>query len=158
MFNLKREVPSLELCKKLKELGFPQTDGGWYWSKWYGWYDEQPQLVFSPDGERFGEWIDEHFIKYYPPDECYKAPTFPEIIDWIPNYIYISDGNISCPNEIIDKGWWAMPDSNLPGRKVIVKDIIYGKEIEFLDTLLNSYAKLLIWLAENNYINFNREK
>ena len=33
MFDIKSEVPSMELCKRLKELGFPQNGGGWYWIK-----------------------------------------------------------------------------------------------------------------------------
>jgi len=33
MFDLKKEVPDLELCRKLKELGYPQEGGGWYWVK-----------------------------------------------------------------------------------------------------------------------------
>lgn len=35
MFNPeKKEVPSLELCKKLKELGYPQKQRYvWWWTK-----------------------------------------------------------------------------------------------------------------------------
>ena len=33
MFGLAKEVPSLELCKRLKELGYPQENGEWYWVK-----------------------------------------------------------------------------------------------------------------------------
>ncbi|MCD6384449.1 hypothetical protein J7M23_01605 [Candidatus Sumerlaeota bacterium] len=33
MFNPEKEVPSLELCKQLKEFGFPQEGGGWYWKE-----------------------------------------------------------------------------------------------------------------------------
>ena len=32
MFNVAKEVPSLELCKRLKELGYPQNGGLYYWS------------------------------------------------------------------------------------------------------------------------------
>jgi len=30
-FDLKDYVPDIELCKKLKDLGFPQDGGGFYW-------------------------------------------------------------------------------------------------------------------------------
>jgi len=30
-FNPTDEVPSLELCKRLREQGYPQNGGGWYW-------------------------------------------------------------------------------------------------------------------------------
>jgi len=33
MFDIKKVVPSLELCLKLKELGYPQNEGGFYWVK-----------------------------------------------------------------------------------------------------------------------------
>jgi len=49
MFDPKAEVPSLELCQRLKELGYPQTTGGWYWIKDEGeWI-----IVFSEDGESY---------------------------------------------------------------------------------------------------------
>ena len=66
----KKEIPSLELCKRLKELGFPQSSGGWYWrvdeySKW---------LSFYTDSE----------YKHRIPDEIFiKAPTCRKMAFWI---------------------------------------------------------------------------
>lgn len=34
--QLAQQVPSLELCKRLKELGYPESNGFSYWTKKYG--------------------------------------------------------------------------------------------------------------------------
>jgi len=66
-----KEVPSLELCKRLKELGFPQEGEGWCWYtnkeilRWKVVYNKG----FYPIEELYGEYI--------------KAPTCREMIEWI---------------------------------------------------------------------------
>ena len=67
----KKEVPSLELCKRLKELGFPQEGEGWCWYtnkeilRWKVVYNKG----FYPIEELYGEYI--------------KAPTCREMAFWI---------------------------------------------------------------------------
>jgi len=78
---IEKEVPSLELCKRLKELGFPQGGSGLYWSRWY--VNEPFRVIFSPDGEKFCGWVGEDYVEYQPPIEKYKAPTCREIIERI---------------------------------------------------------------------------
>ncbi len=70
MFEVEKEVSNLELSKKLKELGFPQEGGGWYWR-----VDEYRKwLSFYTDSE----------YKHKIPDEIFiKAPTCLEILEWI---------------------------------------------------------------------------
>jgi hypothetical protein len=51
MFTPEREVPDLELCKKLKKLGFPQCDNGFYWCKFID--SENVKLCFSFDKINF---------------------------------------------------------------------------------------------------------
>jgi len=70
MIWAEKEVPSLELCKRLKELGFPQSSGGWYWR-----VDEYKKwLSFYTDSE----------YKHRIPNEIFiKAPTCREMIEWI---------------------------------------------------------------------------
>ena len=48
MFDLTKEVPSLELCKRLKEVGYPQDGGGWYWIKY-----APLNVVSSPEDEYY---------------------------------------------------------------------------------------------------------
>ena len=85
MFNLEQEVPSLELCRKLKEVGYPQDGGGWYWIESYRdeWYIDIWDSVFlqiaklqvkdyikAPTCRELGEWIEKSSIAeeyaYYP--------------------------------------------------------------------------------------------
>jgi len=102
MFDIKKEVPSLELCKKLKELGFPQGGGGWYWIqddektewvlKFFKEIDSCPHIMLSndPDGykgdcEFNGEctiWVSNTFwsCEFL---HLIKAPTCRELIKWI---------------------------------------------------------------------------
>jgi len=80
MFDIEKEVPSLELCKKLKELGYPQDSGGWYWRKifknpnsiQYNWklvfeQENNPVLVESdikaPTCRELGEWLLKAYLK-----------------------------------------------------------------------------------------------
>ena len=72
MFNSEREVPSLELCKKLKELGYPQDGEGWYWvevKSGYKWEWKLRLLVNFPYA------VDNYKI---------KAPTVRELGEWLP--------------------------------------------------------------------------
>jgi hypothetical protein len=74
MFNPELEVPSLELCKKMKELGFPQTGGGWYWDLILG----TPSLKFV-DG-----YEDDYPIYKDGEDFVFKAPTCREMDEYLP--------------------------------------------------------------------------
>ncbi len=63
--NVKKEVPSYKICKKLKEIGIPQTGSGWYW--------EKDDTIIYIDTDTCGNYI--------------KAPTFEELRMYLPNYI-----------------------------------------------------------------------
>ena len=73
-WNPEKEVSSLELCRRLKELSYPQDGGGWYWIKTaFGWI-----LAIMLDGI----WLSErNYIKVN--DETIKdfvkAPTCREL-------------------------------------------------------------------------------
>ena len=142
MFDPKAEVPSLELCKRLKELGFPQ-EGGWYWIKDEGeWI-----IVFSEDGESYlleysgGEG--EYFTAKLPEDKV-KAPTCRELGEWLPRVIedyfleFLPKGK-----KILD--WWVVY-RNQNKTKILIP----------ADTEPNARAKMLIWLVENGYVKLRR--
>ena len=61
--DVKKEVPSYTICKKLKEIGIPQT-GGWYW---------KGDTIIYIDTDTCSDYI--------------KAPTFEELRMYLPNYI-----------------------------------------------------------------------
>ena len=73
MFDPVKEVPNLELCKKLKELGFPQDNGIWYWKlRSFGIWD----LVFYFCSDK--QKIEKNL------GVLVKAPTVCELGEWLP--------------------------------------------------------------------------
>jgi len=153
MFDVKKEIPSLEFCKKLKELGYPQKGGGWYYIEEkigyrYGW-----NLVLIRDVHRA---IDNYKI---------KAPTICEMEEVFPFEIIV-EGNskyseicrlISYKN---NEGWWyGYIPINCSLEEFIPIQIDYpDKEdwrIKFWGgTKPNACIKTFIWLIKNKYISF----
>jgi len=70
-----KEVASLELSKKLKELGFPQKEPGWFW--YANITNANYRLIFL---EEFNEKIDKDMEDYI------KAYTNSELGEWLPPY------------------------------------------------------------------------
>ena len=133
MFDPTKEVPSLEMCQKLKKLGYPQAGGGWYWVKGLGdyfiaWRLNDETLVdyyfFSP--------FDEGNIFVSRDREIIKAPTVRELGELILGHIVV-------------RGF-------KDGVEVILKHVSGNKHF-FADTEANARAKLVIWLAEEKGYN-----
>jgi len=155
MFDVEKEVPSLELCKRLKELGFPQN------RSWIIWVKEKdlPECqglceILGENGEyilTFG-WLIPENIEYI------KAPTCRELGEWLPDHL-ILDKRKPCSVLIFRKFWYKESPQNPKER--LVWCIYYDYEIKFrsiADTEPNARAKMLIWLVENGYINFKGGK
>ena len=71
MFELGKEIPSLETCKRLKKFGYPQNADGLYFYRYY--YDEPDEI-----------WIDfKNKIAWEENPECYYAPSITEFKRWI---------------------------------------------------------------------------
>jgi hypothetical protein len=132
-FDPTKEVPSFELCKKLKELGFPQEGGGFYWAI---------TDVKSPYKLLFWEETEP-----YPLIDKIKAPTCRELGEWLPYYIpklkFLhtergEDGDFHLYyDERMDNGAY-----------------IYI----IAETEPNARAKILIWLVENGYVKFEEKE
>ena len=146
MFYPEREVPSLELCKRLKELGFLQESGGWYWRKdMYGNFELEYKPWASPiekclKHEKLGG--EEIFI---------KAPTVRELGEWLP--AKIKDDSMF---ELVSI---KMKDEMKDEWLVAYTDEMTWFEGEHMveDTEANARAKMLVWLAENGYVKFEKE-
>ena len=164
-FNPELEVPSLELCKKLKELGLPQEGGGWYWKRKIS-SEIEYELVFikrfpkhcplfefplDPDefkgecciggeckkGISIGDWI-----------RCEENPliksfTSRELKEWLPVFV-ITYRNFD--GKVIVK------DLDAPNRNYTEAFIPIFKA----DTEANACAKMLIWLLRNKHIKFKK--
>lgn len=132
MFDSTREVPSLELCKKLKELGYPQHHYGFIWAKFKK--GEDFCLLYN-EGDYNKDMLKICF------DEWHKAPTVHELGEWLP-----IDINLIRKIENSNAAIW----------------IVYSKAYKYSllhkfsgQTISNAMAKMLIWLVENDYISFN---
>jgi len=148
MFDVKKEVPSLELCKKLKEIGFPQDTGGWYWIQ--NPIDiEKYSLMFLSEREY-------EFRLNFAFGELIKAPTIMEIIEYF-NNLNLQEYSISIKFDII-------------GMKDCIKIYLLKKEllnhysalksfeIYNLKDLTDNLTKMLIWLVEKAYIKLNNKE
>ena len=148
MFDVKKEVPSLALCRKLKELGYPQEGGGWYWVKTKTIGKETWRVGFQVKREdSYGRMHIDYQSEFSIPDieveEVVKAPTCRELGEWLPWYLpelkFLNaerneDGFHYCYNEETFNGCYIIAD-----------------------TEPNARAKMLIWLVENGYLCFEKE-
>ena len=132
MFDPTKEVPNLELCKKLKELGYPQKSGGWYWIR----YINDTLLVFSYNGDIF--FLDTGNI-WVRPEIIAKAPTVAELGEWLPAYGMAANRTSS---------GWVVYDNTFEER-------FNDFQVE-ANTEANARAKMLIWLVENGHVKFNK--
>lgn len=157
--NLESQVCSLELAKKLKELGIDQQSL-FYWDIW----DESSYAV--------------NYIAYHCPNlEHYQAYTASEILDILPHYIatkenesfnvfrlkmeifmYAYEEALIKFDKILMKRAYSFnyhgetftPDKNSPfSQHYTLMGTIYD------ESLANAAAKMLIYLIKNNYYKIN---
>jgi len=147
-----KEVASLELSKKLKELGFPQNREGWYWIKTT--YPVKWILAIILDGI----WLSVRnyiVIKDEVIEEIIKAPTNSELGEWLPPLLKIKDFIffLVITQEFVGGEYeW---------RIYYAFDEVYSSTIlnnssHWDLTEANARAKTVIWLKENGYITFNQ--
>jgi len=137
VFNPELEVPSKELCKRLRELGFPQkTKGGWYWICYQLTYKkDKPQIwklsildELSAEMKIDAIGRERQGIVYL---DVVKAPTCRELGEWLLKvYLKFPTGH-PMRNKLIS---FCLPLKLNP----------------------NILSKDLIWLAENGYVKFKK--
>ena len=138
-WNPEKEVPSLELCKKLKELGYPQDGGGWYWVVYHNTDGDRTQLLLEKERDKTF-W---RMMKNCSPDyrEVIKAPTCRELGEWFPSGYYLDYSKL---NDFQNK------------EGIQMSFICDKKGYTWHDVSeANVRAKMLIWLVENGYVKFN---
>jgi len=147
MFDPTKEVPSLELCEKLKELGYPQEGGGWYFIKWK---EEEPYAsAITFDGRNWHR-IDGQTCSL--PKFKIKAPTVQELGKWLPERIETSDDTYSLIIEKYGDGWTVEYKSYNPHSIEPFDSLI----IISADTVSYTMGLMLEWLVENGYVNFKK--
>lgn len=98
----KKEVPSLELCKKLKQLGYPQEKNAFfdfYWCKVWG--ANEYKLFYTLDGSAFHDadcfddnlFIDRkcNAIHWLDIEDSIKAPVIAELTEYLREYIEVAN-------------------------------------------------------------------
>lgn len=129
--------PSLELCKKLTEIGFPETEKQWRIS-WF-W----KEYILSEN------WIDTEEVKKF----VWVCPSIMEMLDVIPQSIkeWVLQISHDCHDDWSWDLYWAVEYSAWQS---------WSFPIESCDDdkwwLPNALAAIVIWLHQNNYISFNK--
>jgi len=155
MYSPKKDVPSYSLCSRLKELGYPQLGGGWYWCIDKGYYQE-PTLVmmqnyvspaytvFDPGGAGFTYVIDPYELKYY-----VRAPTIVELKSHLPIELSVNEIKYYLYwKRYLDKNGKIFEVLEYVDKNNGILKAIQGSEP-------NACAKMLIILAKQGYIEFN---
>ena len=145
-FDSTKEVPSLELCERLKKLGFPQDGEGWCWRKeaggnFLGVLIDKSDLGWTLLEYVDGFWVQSPYLCWKELKKLIKAPTVRELGEWLPNEF--------CSGRIMD---YLCENMELDPA---VKD---KYPIMHADTEANARAKMIIWLVENGYIKFKEAK
>jgi len=139
----KKEVANLELSKKLKELGFPQNEPGWFWclrkdSEFYDLFFTMDKMYFYKPKQ-----YEEFFIfEYHHLQDYIKAYTNSELGEWLPFYL--------------PELRFLRIEKNEDGfhyyyEAIALKGCYFIEELE-----ANARAKTLIWLRKNGCITFNQ--
>jgi len=124
------EVPSLETCRRLKELGYPQNKDGLFWWDLDG-LKPRPELTL--------------LAKEHIPRGAIRAPLCREMFGYLP--LKIKKNGIWYSLEIgFDHIGYVNREFGTP---------LYAAFIRDLCGLPNRLADMLIWLVENGYLTFS---
>ncbi len=162
---LEKQVVSLELSKKMKELGFPQE------SLFYWVYTDAPLKDGSRNKILLGSDLGESHWELGGEQDTYSAYTVAELGEFLPEQIkingwgYRKDELIDCQLEVTkirEDFWYVSYVERIQGIKL--QDILkpgIRKSFGHLSTVIlgrdanieaDARAKMLIYLAENNLI------
>jgi len=136
--QLEELVPSLELCQRLKELGFPQDGSQFYWA--FEWRQER-ELMHRSILTNVSYMNDEKLP--------IAAPLADEILKLIP--ICIKDPIHDASYHKIENMGWCFSSYYIKLEKPYILNDTRGK------TLADTLAKHLIWLIENGHVKFGNE-
>ena len=143
--TIENEVPKLEICKRLKELGYPQEGAGFYWvttrdgltslltrpeisPNW-----DSPVIVAAPMIGEMGERLPSSFYIFYD--------------DWLQNKKHTYGTYRLTIQRSGDKGQYWLVEYNLEGERTCIS---VGA-----DTEADTRGNMLIYLLENNLLKFD---
>jgi len=146
LFDREKEVPSLKLCKKLEILGYPKKYGGWYW------YNIRRLGV----KDHYTLHLSHREPMYDPTEEdMIKAPTLRELGEMLPPALKVDNKEYTYVQTLVNES-----ESEHYERVFMVGyKNPKGKDLHSVEdyTEPNARAKMLIWLIEEGYVNFNED-
>ncbi len=128
--KLEKQVPSLELCKKLKELGYPQ-EGLFMWDT-----NEKLRVGIDKVNHPHSKTAYPDTIELEVSGEDWSiAPTVAELGEWLPHYVI--------SRKVKDEWIINTTDDRL------IKEANFTAESE-----VDVRSYMLIWLVENKHLEF----
>lgn len=132
--ELNKQVVNLELSKKLKELGYPQ-EGLFMWVESYASVEI---------------WGTTNIGQYPSYSMLCVAPTVAELLDKMPSGARVLDWSLDKCDGIYT--CWLFRTDNINAEK-------NGIHMEDgYENPANCLAKMLMWLVENNYVEFRKKQ
>jgi hypothetical protein len=150
--NLTQHVPSLELCKQLRDAGYPQEGSCFYWQivednhnvepKIINYYHEPKSGVYNSDIQCVQD-VDDSWKEY-----CVAAPLASELLERLPGFI-AKDGlilglEIKKYNGVYNVCYRWVDDQDNGG----FEDLDAIEEVKEVDAL----AKMYLYLSKNNLL------
>jgi hypothetical protein len=132
---LEKQVCSLELAKRLKELDVKQ-ESLFYWNTDKAFIGDEHMYVVC-----FGKTKNIHAV------DMYSAFTSAELGEMLPAIYPTNEDDLTCVKDI-DGEWSCGYQSYSEG-----SEDIWITKVFFADTESNARAKMLIYLLENNLVN-----
>ena len=160
---LEKEVPSLELCKRLKEVGYPQDTNGYLWvnakkvwlcgeDSWQiteEFYLTTEEPYYPLGGIPQTDWAKKQRDDWYSKLQMYKAPTIRELAEWI--YVYTdTNKEIVTGKYTLTQQYSCRLENKSRGYKICYQEFTANTEPD-------ACAKMLIWLKQHGYIDFKKE-
>lgn len=142
--KLEQQVPTLELCKKLKELGYPQ-EGLFWWI--FHWMDNEKKKDWEIGFDR-GWGIETSEVS----ETKLVAPTAVELGEWL---VKEHNGLCSYYWSYIKERWEC--NTHIKDEKKGWQNNSQMLHMEHDETEANARAKMLIWLVENDYVSFKEQ-
>lgn len=133
--NIENQVASLELSKKLKELGVKQ-ESVWYWVGWYGYSTETIKMIFSVKTNSEIKQIERDFHI----EKICSAFTVAELGEMLPECYSSGKTNLDYmeTNKEVER-FYCQNNNRTSIRK-------------FADIEADARAKMLIWFIENKRV------
>lgn len=140
--NLEKQVVSLELAKRMKELGFEQ-EGLFYWKEW-NWENQGEPKTTSTGGWKI---VGKGFPPYFPDGLEISAFTSSELGEMLPAKIRIEKD----PTDILMFEFTCYKTPYHYSCCYMCEERLNDK-LFVADTEANARAKMLIYLKENNLL------